>query len=167
MLVPVLIVVGVVVFGLVHLTPGDPAAVILGDRASGEDIQRLREQLGLNDPLPVQFVRWFGGVLRFDFGDSIFIGEPVTQALLDRVQPTLLLTLYALLVQVIIGIPAGVISAVRHNSIIDRVLTVLAISGAAVPTFFLGILLILFFAVKMRWLPSGGYVPLTEDPIQH
>src|SRR5215213_5579643 len=79
MLVPVLIVVGVVVFGLVHLTPGDPAAVILGDRATPEDIARLRDQLGLNDPLPVQFVRWFSNVLRLDFGESIFLGEPVTK----------------------------------------------------------------------------------------
>jgi peptide/nickel transport system permease protein len=121
----------------------------------------------LNDPLPVQFVRWFGGVLRFDFGESIFLGEPVTRALLDRVQPTVLLTLYALTVQIAIGVPAGVLAAVRHNSLLDRVLTAMAISGAAVPTFFLGILLILFFAVRLRWLPSGGYVPLTEDPVAH
>jgi len=167
LLIPVILVVGVVVFALVHLTPGDPAAVMLGDRATAEDIERLRGQLGLNDPLPVQFLRWFGGVLRFDFGESIFIGEPVTQALLDRVQPTLLLTLYALSVQIIIGIPAGVISAVRHNSIFDRILTVIAISGAAIPTFFLGIILILTFAVRLRWLPSGGYVPLTENPVEH
>lgn len=167
MLVPVLIVVGVVVFGLVHLTPGDPAAVILGDRATPEDIARLREQLGLNDPLPVQFVRWFSNVLRLDFGESIFLGEPVTQALLDRVQPTVLLTVYALSIQVIIGIPAGILAAVRHNSPLDRVLTVMAISGSAVPTFFLGILLILIFAVRLRWLPSGGYVPFVEDPVAH
>ena len=93
---------------------------------------------------------WFGGVLRFDFGESIFIGEPVTRALLDRAQPTILLTIYALLVQIVIGIPAGVISAVKHNSIFDRLLTVIAISGAAIPTFFLGILLILFFAVRLQ-----------------
>lgn len=167
LLVPVLLVVGVVVFALVHLTPGDPAAVILGDRATPEDIQRLRGQLGLNDPLPVQFVRWFGGVLRLDFGESIFLGESVAGALRDRVQPTVLLTLYALLIQLLIGIPAGVFSAVRYNSPLDRILTVIAISGAAVPTFFLGILLILLFAVQLRWLPSGGYVPLTEDPVGH
>src|SRR5688500_17494089 len=143
LLVPVLIVVGVVVFGLVHLTPGDPAAVILGDQATPENIARLRDQLGLDDPLPIQFVRWFGGVLRLDFGDSIFLGESVTQALLDRVQPTVLLTVYALGVQLLIGVPTGVLAAVRHNSPLDRVLTVVAISGAAVPTFFLGILLIL------------------------
>jgi peptide/nickel transport system permease protein len=167
MLVPVLIVVGVVVFGLVHLTPGDPAAVILGDRATPEDIARLRDQLGLNDPLPVQFVHWFGNVLRLDFGESIFLGEPVTQALLDRVQPSALLTLYALSIQVLIGIPAGVLAAVRYNSPVDRALTVMAISGSAIPTFFLGILLILIFAVRLRWLPSGGYVPFGEDPVAH
>ena len=167
MLVPVLIVVGVVVFGLVHLTPGDPAAVILGDRATPEDIARLRTQLGLNDPLPVQFVRWFSNVLRLDFGESIFLGEPVTQALLDRVQPTVLLTLYAFSFQVLIGIPAGVLAAVRYNSPLDRALTVMAISGSAIPTFFLGILLILVFAVRLRWLPSGGYVPFGEDPAAH
>jgi peptide/nickel transport system permease protein len=167
MLVPVLIVVGVVVFGLVHLTPGDPAAVILGDRATPEDIARLRTQLGLNDPLPVQFVRWFSNVLRLDFGESIFLGEPVTQALLNRVQPTVLLTLYALSIQVLIGIPAGVLAAVRYNSPLDRALTVMAISGSAIPTFFLGILLILIFAVRLRWLPSGGYVPFGEDPAAH
>jgi peptide/nickel transport system permease protein len=167
MLVPVLIVVGVVVFGLVHLTPGDPAAVILGDRATPEDIARLRDQLGLNDPLPVQFVRWFSNVLRLDFGESIFLGEPVAQALLDRVQPTVLLTLYALSIQVLIGIPAGVLAAVRYNSPLDRALTVMAISGSAIPTFFLGILLILIFSVRLRWLPSGGYVPFGEDPAAH
>ncbi len=167
MLLPVLIVVGVVVFGLVHLTPGDPAAVILGDRATPEDIARLREQLGLNDPLPMQFARWFSNVLRLDFGESIFLGEPVTQALLNRVQPTVLLTLYAFSFQVLIGVPAGVLAAVRHNSPLDRVLTVMAISGSAIPTFFLGILLILIFAVRLRWLPSGGYVPFGEDPAAH
>jgi peptide/nickel transport system permease protein len=167
MLVPVLIVVGVVVFGLVHLTPGDPAAVILGDQATPENIARLRDQLGLNDPLPVQFVRWFSNVLRLDFGESIFLGEPVTQALLDRMQPTVLLTVYALSIEVLIGIPAGVIAAVRYNSPLDRTITVMAISGSAIPTFFLGILLILIFSVRLRWLPSGGYVPFGEDPAAH
>jgi peptide/nickel transport system permease protein len=167
LLLPVILIVGIVVFALVHLTPGDPAGVILGDSATPEALENLREQLGLNDPLPIQFVHWFGGVLRFDFGESIFIGEPVTRALLDRAQPTILLTVYAMLIQIAIGVPAGVISAVRHNSIVDRLFTVLAISGAAIPTFFLGILLILFFAVRLNWLPSGGYAPLTEDPGAH
>jgi len=167
LLLPVVLIVGIVVFALVHLTPGDPAAVILGDRATAEDIERLRDQLGLNDPLPIQFVRWIGGAVRLDFGDSIFLGESVTSALAGRLQPTLLLTLYALLIQLGIGIPAGVLAAVRHNSPIDRLLTIMSISGAAIPTFFLGILLILFFGVQLQLLPSGGYVPITEDPIAH
>ncbi len=167
LLIPVLLVVGVVVFALVHITPGDPAAVILGDRATPEQIDALRTELGLNDPLAVQFVRWFGGVLHFDFGDSIFLGQSVTGALLSRAQPTLLLTTYAMLIQLAIGVPAGVLAAVRYNTVVDRVLTVIAIGGAAIPTFFLGILLILFFAVRLRWLPSGGYTPITEDPVAH
>jgi peptide/nickel transport system permease protein len=167
MLIPVILIVGVIVFALIHLTPGDPAAVMLGDRATPDDVARLRENLGLNDPLPIQFYHWFGGVLHFDFGDSIFLGEPVTRAILDRLEPTGLLTLYALIIQIVIGIPAGVISAVKRNSIVDRITTVIAISGGATPTFFLGILLILFFAVKLHLLPSGGYVPIEDSPIKH
>jgi peptide/nickel transport system permease protein len=167
MLIPVLLVVGVVVFTLVHLTPGDPAAVILGQSATAEQIEQLREQLGLNEPLPIQFGQWLSGVVRLDFGESLFLGMPVTEALMQRAQPTLLLTLYALLIQIGIGVPAGILAAVNRNSIIDRILMLASISGAAIPTFFLGILLILIFAVALRWLPSGSYVPLTENPAEH
>ena len=166
-LIPVLIIVGVIVFGIVHLTPGDPAAVMAGQSGTPEQIERIRQSLGLDRPLWDQFVDWFGGLLRLDFGESIFLGMSVTDAIVERAQPTLLLTFYALLIQMIIGIPAGVIAAVKRNSWIDRSLMVISISGAAIPTFFLGILLILLFSVRLRWLPSGGYVPLTEDPIEH
>jgi peptide/nickel transport system permease protein len=167
MLVPVLLVVGVVVFTLIHLTPGDPAAVILGQSATPEQIEQLRETLGLNEPLPVQFADWFSGVIRLDFGESLFLGMPVTEALLERAPPTILLTTYALLIQITIGVPAGILAAVHRNSILDRTLMLGSISGAAIPTFFLGILLILIFAVWLRWLPSGSYVPLIEDPAAH
>jgi peptide/nickel transport system permease protein len=167
LLIPVLLIVGIVVFALVHLTPGDPAAVMAGDSATPEQVNQLRDQLGLNDPLPVQFYDWFTGVLRFNFGDSIFLGMPVSHALWQRAQPTGLLTLYALIIQIVIGVPAGVIAAVRRNSWLDRVLMVVSISGAAIPTFFLGILLILLFAVRFRFLPSGGYTSITDNPIQH
>jgi peptide/nickel transport system permease protein len=126
-------------------------------------VKALRDQLGLNDPLPVQFFNWFTGVLTLDFGDSIFLGMPVTEALLDRVQPTGLLTLYALIVQLLIGVPLGVISALKSGSVVDRLMTALAISGAAIPSFFLGIMLILIFAVTLQWLPSVGYVSPFED----
>lgn len=167
LLVPVLLIVGIVVFLLMHLTPGDPAAVMLGREATLEQKEALRERLGLNEPLPVQFVRWFGNAVRLDFGESLFIGKPVTAALLERAQPTGLLTLYSLALALVIAIPAGVIAAVRANSFLDRLLMVLSISGAAIPGFFFGILLILLFAVVLGWLPSGGYADVGDDPIQH
>lgn len=167
LLVPVLLIVGIIVFTLMHLTPGDPASVMLGREATQEQKEALRERLGLNEPVHIQFINWFGNALRLDFGESLFIGKPVTQALLDRAEPTGLLTLYALTLSIVIAIPAGVIAAVRANSPLDRMLMVVSISGVAIPSFFLGILLILLFAVVLGWLPSGGYVDIGEDPIQH
>jgi peptide/nickel transport system permease protein len=167
LLIPVLVIVGIIVFTLIHLTPGDPASVMLGREATNEQKEALREQLGLNDPFLVQFVNWFADALRLDFGESLFLGMPVDEALLDRVQPTGLLTLYAMTLSILIAIPSGVIAATRANSLLDRLLMVLSISGAAIPSFFFGILLILLFAVVLGWLPSGGYVGIDEDPIQH
>ncbi len=167
LLFPVLIIVGIIVFTLIHLTPGDPAAVMLGRDATSEQKEALRERLGLNDPFHIQFINWFVDALRLDFGESLFIGKPVTEALLDRVEPTGLLTLYSLTVSILIAIPAGVMAAVRANSFLDRLLMVMSISGAAIPSFFFGILLILLFAVVLGWLPSGGYTDFGEDPIKH
>jgi len=167
LLPPVLLIVGVIVFTLMHLTPGDPASVMLGREATMEQKEALRERLGLNESLPVQFVDWFGSALRLDFGDSLFIGKPVTAALLERAAPTGLLTLYSITLAIAIAIPAGVFAAVRANSSLDRLLMVLSISGVAVPGFFFGILLILLFAVVLGWLPSGGYVDFGENPAEH
>lgn len=167
LLVPVLLIVGTIVFTIVHLTPGDPVSMMLGREATQEQEEALREQLGLNEPVLVQFVTWFGNALRLDFGESLFIGKPVTEALLDRVQPTGLLTVYSMVLAIVIAIPSGVIAAIRPNSLVDRLLMVMSVSGAAVPSFFFGILLILLFAVVLGWLPSGGYVGFTEDPVQH
>jgi peptide/nickel transport system permease protein len=167
LLVPVLLIVGIIVFGLMHLTPGDPAAVMLGRDATLEQKEALRERLGLNEPIQVQFLNWFGNALRLDFGESLFIGKPVTEALRERAEPTILLALYALTFSIVIAVPAGVIAAVRANSAIDRLLMVISISGVAIPSFFFGILLILLFAVVLGWLPSGGYVDIGDDPAQH
>lgn len=167
LMIPVLVIVGTIVFALIHLTPGDPAAVYLGEDASEEEIERLRERLGLNDPLYIQYVSWFAGAVQLDFGESLFLQMPVSQALVDRAQPTILLTLYALFFQIIIGVPSGVIAAVKQNTYVDRLIMMVSISGAALPNFFLGILLILFFAVRLGWLPSGQYVELEQDPIEH
>jgi peptide/nickel transport system permease protein len=167
LLVPVLVVVGIVVFTLVHLTPGDPASIMLGREATEEQKDALRERLGLDEPFHIQFVEWFGNALMLDFGESIFLQMPVTDALLERVQPTGLLTLYSLTLAIVIAIPSGVIAAVKRNSIVDRFFMVTSISGAAIPSFFLGILCILLFAVILGWLPSGGYTDIGDDPIQH
>lgn len=167
LLVPVMFVVGIVVFTLIHLTPGDPASVILGPDATPEQVDQLRDRLGLDEPLHVQFISWFLNALKLDFGESLFIGEPVTRAMLDRAQPTGLLTLYALTLSIVIGVPAGVLAAVNRNTYIDRFLMVFSISGAAIPNFFLGILLILLFAVKLQWLPSGGYARIQEGVWEH
>jgi peptide/nickel transport system permease protein len=167
LLVPVLLIVGVVVFTLIQLIPGDPAAVMLGREATLEQKEALRERLGLDEPVLAQFFTWFGNALRLDFGESLFMGMPVTQALLERAEPTGLLTLYALTLAVGVAIPAGVLAAVRANSLLDRVLMVVSIGGVAIPSFFFGILLILLFAVVLGWLPSGGYAGIRDDPAQH
>lgn len=167
LLLPVMLIVGIMTFLLVHLTPGDPAAVMLGPDATAEEVERLRDDLGLDEPLPVQFWIWVKGVAQFDLGQSLFLARPVTEAILNRAEPTGLLTLYSMAISIAIGVPAGIIAAIRRGSWIDRILMVVAISGAAIPNFFLGILLILLFAVTLGWLPSGGYVNLADDPIGH
>ncbi|HEX5167066.1 MAG TPA: ABC transporter permease [Thermomicrobiales bacterium] len=166
-LVPVALIVGTITFTLLHVAPGDPAAVMLGSEATPEQVARARERLGLDDPLLVQYPRWLLGILRLDFGDSLFLDRPVATAIAGRIVPTLQLTLYAMVIALVIGVPAGVIAAVRQNSLIDRLLMLLAVAGTAIADFFLAILLVLLFAVTLRWLPSGGYVPLLDSPIDH
>ena len=160
--VPVMLVVATVTFVLIHLAPGDPASVIAGPYASADDVAKLRHQLGLDEALPVQLVRWYGRLLRGDLGDSIFLRRPVTEAIVDRLEPTLLLTTWATLVAVLIGVPAGIVSARYHNSAVDQSLMGLALVGLSVPNFLLGLLMILVFGVWLGWLPVAGYVPLDE-----
>ncbi|MCL5110050.1 MAG: ABC transporter permease [Chloroflexi bacterium] len=164
-LVPVLAVVAVVVFMLIHLAPGDPAAVMAGNEATSERIEQLRHQMGLDRPLPEQFLSWVTSALRGDLGESYFLNQPVSLSLMQRIEPTGLLTLYALLFSIVIGLPAGIIAAMNRNTWIDRLTMVTALGGVCIPSFWFGILLILFFAVSLRWLPAAGYVPFTEDPL--
>jgi len=166
-LIPVALVVGTITFALLHVAPGDPAAVMLGPEATPEQVERARERLGLDDPLIVQYPRWLLDLVRLDLGESLFLDRPVTTAIADRIIPTLQLTAYALAIALVIGVPAGVIAAIRQNSVIDRALMLLATTGTAIADFFLAILLVLLFAVTLRWLPSGGYVAITDSPIGH
>jgi peptide/nickel transport system permease protein len=159
-LIPVALVVATVSFVLIHLAPGDPASVIAGPDATAEDVQRIQRQLGLDTPLPVQLVRWYGRLLQGDLGQSIFLRKPVTEAILDRVEPTLLLTLVAIGIAVVIGVPAGVLSARYHNTATDQALMVVALLGVSIPNFLLGLLFILCFSVWLGWFPVAGYSPL-------
>lgn len=158
--VPVMLVVATVAFVLIHLAPGDPASVIAGPYATEEDIARLHHQLGLDQPLPLQLVKWYGRLLAGDLGDSIFLRRPVIEAIAERLEPTLLLTGWAILIAVLIGVPAGVLSARYHNSALDQSFMALALVGLSVPSFLLGLLMILVFGVWLNWLPVAGYVPL-------
>jgi peptide/nickel transport system permease protein len=159
-LVPVALVVATVSFVLIHLAPGDPASVIAGPDATPDDVERIQRQLGLDAPLPVQLVRWYGRLVQGDLGQSIFLRKPVTEAIIDRVEPTLLLTLFAIAIAIVIGVPAGVLSARYHNTATDQVLMVIALLGVSIPNFLLGLLFILFFSVWLGWFPVAGYSPL-------
>lgn len=161
-MVPVLLLVSVLVFSLLHLTPGDPAQSILGEEATPEAIAALRAKLGLDQPLPVQYVRWLGSTLRGDLGRSIRSNQPVSEAIVEKLPVTIELALLAMLVSLTIAIPAGIISAMRRNSAVDALSTFFALLGVSLPNFFLAILLILVFSLTLGWLPPFGYQPLTE-----
>jgi peptide/nickel transport system permease protein len=158
--IPVMVIVATVAFVLIHLAPGDPASVIAGPYASADDVAKLRRQLGLDEPLPAQLIRWYGRLLTGDLGNSIFLRRPVLEAIAERLEPTLLLTSWATLIAVLIGVPAGIVAARYHNSATDQTLMALALLGLSVPNFLLGLLMILLFGVWLGWLPVAGYVPL-------
>ena len=159
-LIPVALVVATVGFTLIHLAPGDPASVIAGPDATADDVARIHRQLGLDAPFHVQLFRWYGRLVQGDLGQSIFLRRPVTEAILDRVEPTLLLTLYATLVAVLVGVPSGVLSARHHDTATDQALMTFALVGISIPNFLLGLLLILAFSVWLGWFPVAGYSPL-------
>jgi peptide/nickel transport system permease protein len=165
--IPVLLVVAIVVFGIVHLTPGDPARVMLGDLATEAEVTRLREALGLDRPIHVQFISWVANILRGDLGASIFLERPVTAAIAERAEPTLSLALLSLIFAVAIGVATGILSAVHHNAFGDQFFSIVALIGISIPNFWLGLILILFFAAGLGWFPAAGYVPISEGFWQH
>ncbi|MFM9277423.1 ABC transporter permease [Paenibacillus jiagnxiensis] len=166
-LLPVLLVVAVVVFLLIHLTPGDPASVILGDEASAESVAVLREQLGLNLPLHQQFLAWFGNVLRGDLGDSIFMDMSVAEAFFSRVPPTLSLAILAQIIAVVLALYMGIVAARKRGTLADQAVMGVSLLGISVPSFLLGLFLILIFAVEFKWLPVAGYRPLSNGLWDH
>jgi len=167
-MIPVLFLVSVIAFGIILLLPGDPAMAILGpDKARDTAVyQEVRRELGLDKPIPLQYLAWLGKIVVGDFGTSAHYQAPVSQLIGQSIWPTVQLSLTAMLIALLIAVPIGIVSAAKPGSWMDVVGTTFALSGVAIPNFLLGILLILLFALTLRLLPSGGYVPLTQNPVE-
>jgi peptide/nickel transport system permease protein len=161
---PVLLIVSLISFGLMRLIPGDPAAAIAGIAATPAQIEQLRRDLGLDEPVWMQLLHYYEGLARGDLGRSLLLGKGVFAATMERLPVTIGLSLYALVFTLIIGIASGIIAALRQNTWIDQAAMMFAMIGISVPNFFLGLLMIILFAVHLGWLPSGGYVPFAQDP---
>ncbi|MBX5454558.1 MAG: ABC transporter permease [Acidobacteriia bacterium] len=160
--IPVMAVVALLVFSLLYIAPGDPAAVIAGDQASPEQIAHIRASLGLDRPFLVRFVDWVWRILHGDLGTSIFTNLPVSHMIAQRIEPTLSLMVLTLLLSVVIAIPMGVMAAAKQGTWVDRVIMVLAVLGFSTPVFVIGYVLAYVFALQLNWLPVQGYTPLAD-----
>jgi peptide/nickel transport system permease protein len=165
-LIPMLMLVSLMVFGLVLLIPGDPAITVAGDNATPEQIELTRERLGLNDPVLVQYSRWIGNVVRGDLGTSLFSNRSVTSAILDRFPVSMTLAFASLLFAAFIAIPSGIIAALKRGTWVDKFFTIGASIGVALPNFWLGLILVLVFALWNPWFPAVGYVSPFDDPVR-
>ncbi|MGE0725692.1 MAG: ABC transporter permease [Alphaproteobacteria bacterium] len=164
--IPVMGVVAVVVFLMLHLSPGDPAAIIAGDTATTQDIDQIRTKLGLDRPLAVQFASWIGQLASGDFGESIFLNRPVTQLIAERVEPTLALAITTTLFAICFAVPMGVIAAWKAGTWIDQAIMALAVLAFSVPVFLIGYGLVYGFALQWDLLPVQGFVSVTEDVVR-
>ncbi|SDL56083.1 ABC transporter permease [Paracoccus chinensis] len=164
--IPTILLISVFVFALQKLLPGDPVLAMAGEERDPVALAAIREQLGLNDPLPVQYFNWLLAALQGDLGTSLRTGQPVTELILQKLPVTLQLGVMAILIALVIGIPAGILSAVRKGTLTDYTANLVALSGMSVPNFWLGILLIMLVSVRWQLLPASGYVPPSEDFVQ-
>ena len=162
-LIPTLFFVSVLIFSLQQLLPGDPATIMAGEERDPEVIAQIRHQYRLDQPIPVQYIDWVKGVVSGDLGESMRIHVPVRDLVLEKLPVTAQLAGMAIIIALVIGVGAGIVSAVKKNSAWDYAANGLALWGISTPNFWLGIMLIFFFSVKLEWLPASGYVPLTED----
>lgn len=162
--IPVLILVSIMVFSMLHMLPGDPATTILGNEASPEAIAALNEKLGMNKPIIMQYFDWIWGIIHGNFGNSMVDNTPVLQLIFQRLPATLELITGSFIVALLIALPAGIISAARPGTWIDHICTSIAMIGMSIPHFWLGMMMIIFFSVKIGILPASGYVPFSQDP---
>lgn len=165
--IPTLLVVTLLVFALVRLLPGDPARLLLGEEATPQALRELRHSLGLDRPVAAQYGSWLLGALRFDFGQSLQDHASVGALIADKLPTTLELAALSMLIALLVALPAGLASARAPGGALDRLITVFALSGISLPTFFLGILLIYLFSVRLAWVPASGYVSLAENPARN
>ncbi len=163
--IPILVIVSLITFAMIHLIPGDPATAIAGLSATSEQIANIRHDLGLDEPLLAQLGHWYLNLARGDLGRSLLLGQPVLDATMLRLPVTLALSAYALVLTLVLGLGSGIIAALRQNTIIDQCAMMFAMIGISLPNFYLGLLMIVVFAVHLGWLPTGGYVPFSEDPL--
>ena len=166
-LIPTILVMSIVVFSLTQMLPGDAAFTVLGERATEAQREQWRDEMGLNKPIPIQYVRWFSKAVTGDLGRSIRSGEPVIQILSVRIPTTVELALLSMLLAVGVGIPTGIVAAKFRNTWIDFAASFFSMFSMAIPYFWLGVLLIMIFAVKLHLLPPSGYVSLFDSPIQN
>jgi len=162
-IIPTLVFVSMLIFGLQQLLPGDPAIILAGEERDPDVVAYLRARLHLDEPLPVRYLYWVGGVLQGDLGESLRIQRPVLDLILEKLPVTIQLASMAIVIALVIGVTAGVVSAVKKDTIWDYAANVIALWGLSTPNFWLGIMLILLFSVSLGWLPASGYVPPTED----
>jgi len=153
----------VIVFAGVRMIPGDPARVMAGTEADAAGLEEIRQKYGLRDPVPVQYLKWAGRALRGDLGESIRTKEPVLRLIRQKLPITLQLALYSLVIALLIAVPAGVLAAVRRNTVWDYLASGVSLCGVSIPNFWLGIMLILFLSVRLQWLPASGFVSPFED----
>ena len=155
-------IVGLFVFFIIHLIPGNPAAMMLGPEATPEEIDAFSRSMGLDRPIPIQFVEWISNVIRGDFGTSLFFQEQqVTKVVFEHFKVTLTLTVLGVILAIILGIITGVIAAINHNNILDRIIMIITSAGVSIPNFWLGLMLVLFFAIRLSILPPAGFKPLS------
>lgn len=162
--IPTLLIVTLLVFAMVKLLPGDPARLLLGQEATPQSIAELRRSLGLDRPLPTQYLSWLGDLLRLDFGRSVQDNTPVGTLIAQKLPVTMQLAAFSMLISLLISVPAGVLGAVKRGTWVDQLLTLFALSGISLPSFFLGILLIYLFSIKLAWIPASGYTGFLENP---
>jgi peptide/nickel transport system permease protein len=162
--VPILLIVSLISFGIMKLVPGDPALVLAGPNASAQEVENLRETLGLNRPFYVQLAIFYGNLFQGDLGRSLLLGKPVLEAVIERTPVTVSLSLYALVLTIVFGIAIGILAALRQNTWIDQVATTFALIGVSLPNFWLGLVMIVVFSVHLGLLPTSGYVEFSDNP---